>query len=116
MYICRLFHKDQPFEQIDARIIAEGQITIGRDPDADWILTDADGTLSRLHCTLAVTEKVVVVVAAWAIEPASAAATAALVISLRIEGLLCGTFRRWRHSSCRRAGDRDLGRSSKRGR
>lgn len=56
MYICRLFHKDHPFEQIDARFIAEGQITIGRDPDADWPLTDADGTLSRLHCTISVSE------------------------------------------------------------
>jgi predicted component of type VI protein secretion system len=54
MFFCRLFHRDQPFEQIDARLIGEGEITVGRDPSADWRLNDPDGTLSRIHCTLAV--------------------------------------------------------------
>ena len=54
MFFCRLFHRDQPFEEIDARLIGEGEITVGRDPSADWRLTDTDGTLSRIHCTLAV--------------------------------------------------------------
>ncbi len=54
MFFCRLFHRDQPFEQIDARFLGEGQITVGRDPDADWRLHDPDGTLSRIHCTLSV--------------------------------------------------------------
>lgn len=54
MFFCRLFHRDQPFEQIDARFIGEGEITVGRDPSADWRLHDPDGTLSRIHCTLAV--------------------------------------------------------------
>ncbi len=53
MFYCRLFHRDQPFEQIDARLIEAGTITVGRDPAADWRLDDADGTLSRIHCTLA---------------------------------------------------------------
>ena len=54
MYICRLFHRDQPFEQIDARLLAEGRLTVGRDPSADWALDDPAATLSRLHCVLAV--------------------------------------------------------------
>ncbi len=54
MYICRLFHRDRPFEQIEARLIAHGRLTIGRDPSVDWPLGEADGALSRLHCTLAV--------------------------------------------------------------
>lgn len=54
MFFCRLFHRDQPFEQIDARLIDGGEISIGRDQAADWRLTDSDGTLSRIHCTLAV--------------------------------------------------------------
>lgn len=54
MFYCRLFRRDQPFEQIDARLIGEGSVTLGRDPSADWRLDDADGALSRLHCTLAV--------------------------------------------------------------
>jgi predicted component of type VI protein secretion system len=53
MFYCRLFHRDHPFEQIDARLIEGGKITVGRDPAADWRLDDADGTLSRIHCTLA---------------------------------------------------------------
>jgi predicted component of type VI protein secretion system len=54
MFFCRLFHRDQPFEQIDARYIGEGEITVGRDASADWRLNDPDGTLSRIHCTLTV--------------------------------------------------------------
>lgn len=54
MFFCRLFHRDRPFEQIDARLVGEGQITIGRAPSADWQLNDPDGTLSRIHCTLSV--------------------------------------------------------------
>jgi predicted component of type VI protein secretion system len=53
MFICRLFHQDQPFEQMEARLLSEGEMTIGRDPAADWTLTDSDGTLSRIHCILA---------------------------------------------------------------
>lgn len=54
MFVCRLFHRDQPFEQVDARFIADGQMTLGRDPSADWTLADPEGVLSRIHCTLAV--------------------------------------------------------------
>jgi type VI secretion system FHA domain protein len=54
MYICRLFHHERPFEQIDARLLTEGAITIGRDPTADWPLPDPQATLSRIHCTLTV--------------------------------------------------------------
>lgn len=54
MYICRLFHHERPFEQIDARLLTEGAMTIGRDPTADWPLPDPQATLSRIHCTLTV--------------------------------------------------------------
>jgi predicted component of type VI protein secretion system len=53
MFIFRLFHRDRPFEQVDSRLFAEGSLTIGRDPAADWPLDDAEGTLSRIHCCLA---------------------------------------------------------------
>jgi len=49
MYIFRVFHRDRPFEQIDARILADGELSIGRDPQADWQIASADGTLSRVH-------------------------------------------------------------------
>lgn len=54
MYICRLFHRDRPFEQLEARLLAEGRITLGRDPAADWPLDDGAGALSRIHCELSV--------------------------------------------------------------
>ena len=54
MYVCRLFHRDRPFEQVEARVLGEGRITLGRDPAADWTVTAPDGVLSRLHCTLSV--------------------------------------------------------------
>jgi predicted component of type VI protein secretion system len=54
MFICRLFHRDRPFEQIEARLLADGATTVGRDPNADWPLPDPEATLSRLHCTLTV--------------------------------------------------------------
>lgn len=52
MFILRLFHRDNPFEQVEARILAEGELRLGRDPAADWPLVDPDGILSRVHCTL----------------------------------------------------------------
>ncbi len=56
MFMCRLFHRDQPFQQIDARLLASGELTIGRDPSADWPLDDSGGVLSRIHCTLRVVD------------------------------------------------------------
>ena len=53
-YVCRLFHKDRPFEPLESRIFAEGRLTIGRDPAADWRIEDAEGVLSRIHCTLTI--------------------------------------------------------------
>lgn len=54
MYLCRLFHRNQPFVQVDARLIAEGEVSIGRDPAADWSVSDPEGLLSRVHASLGV--------------------------------------------------------------
>jgi len=56
MFICRLFHRDHPFEQLEARLLADGRITLGRDTAADWPLEAADAAVSRVHCTLFVEE------------------------------------------------------------
>lgn len=56
MYILRLFDRNDPFRQIDARPLDTGELTIGRDPSADWMIADPDRALSRLHCALAVAE------------------------------------------------------------
>lgn len=52
MYICRLFHRDRPLEQVDARLIADVPVSLGRDPGADWPVDDPASTLSRRHCVL----------------------------------------------------------------
>jgi predicted component of type VI protein secretion system len=54
MYTLRLFHQDEPFQQIEARILADGALCVGRDAEADWALPDESRTLSRRHCTFAV--------------------------------------------------------------
>ena len=56
MYTLRLFHQTDPFNQLEARPFADGELTIGRDPAADWAIEDGERELSRLHCTLAVRE------------------------------------------------------------
>jgi predicted component of type VI protein secretion system len=55
-FTCRLYLRDEPYEPIDVRTISTSQITLGRDPSADWRLPDPDGAISRIHCTLRVLE------------------------------------------------------------
>lgn len=54
MFTLRLFHQDEPFQQIEARQLADGALCVGRDASADWALADESRTLSRRHCTFAV--------------------------------------------------------------
>lgn len=49
----RLFHQSDPFRQIEARVMPEGELTIGRDAAADWVIPDPDRAVSRLHCVVA---------------------------------------------------------------
>lgn len=53
MVTLRLFHQSDPFRQIASRALAEGELTIGRDAAADWIIADPDRAVSRLHCVVA---------------------------------------------------------------
>lgn len=52
MVTLRLFHQSNPFEQIEARPLEDGEISLGRDLLADWTLSDPSRLLSRRHCTL----------------------------------------------------------------
>lgn len=52
MITLRLFHKDAPARQIDSYIMGDGDVTIGRDPQAVWVIDDPDLLLSRFHCTI----------------------------------------------------------------
>jgi predicted component of type VI protein secretion system len=57
MVTLRLFHNANPFHPIDSRVVAEGEIAIGRDPAADWHIEDAACELSRRHCAILVSEE-----------------------------------------------------------
>ncbi len=54
MYIFKLFEKDQLHQPIDARFLQEGTLTIGRDPQADWVINDPVCEISRSHCAFSV--------------------------------------------------------------
>ena len=50
MYIFKLYEKDQPLDAIDARLLQDGLLRIGRDPQADWVIHDPSCEISRWHC------------------------------------------------------------------
>jgi predicted component of type VI protein secretion system len=52
MYKLQLFDAADPPQLIDARLFAEGGMTIGRDPRANWSIEDPECALSRWHCEL----------------------------------------------------------------
>jgi predicted component of type VI protein secretion system len=56
MTTLRLFHRNDPFRQIEAREVADGELVIGRDPGSGWTIEDPSMTLSRRHCVIALSE------------------------------------------------------------
>lgn len=52
MYIVHLFEKDDRSSPVDARLLVEGDLTIGRDPASDWVMIDPNREISRRHCIL----------------------------------------------------------------
>lgn len=54
MYMLQLFDADNMITPLDARLIRDGILRIGRDADADWAIADPDCALSRAHCELMV--------------------------------------------------------------
>ncbi|WP_010161144.1 type VI secretion system-associated FHA domain protein [Sphingomonas sp. PAMC 26617] len=54
MYMLQLFDAANELQPIDARLMRDGLIRIGRDSAADWTIADPDCELSRSHCELAV--------------------------------------------------------------
>jgi predicted component of type VI protein secretion system len=52
MITLRLFREDDLQRQLDAYILGDGEVTIGRDAAAIWVIEDPDRRLSRLHCTV----------------------------------------------------------------
>ena len=54
MYMLQLFDVDDAVQPIDARLLRDGAISIGRDTKCDWPIADPDRALSREHCEVAV--------------------------------------------------------------
>lgn len=54
MYMLQLFDRANEVQPIDARLLRDGVLRIGRDSTADWSIADPDFELSRAHCELAV--------------------------------------------------------------
>ncbi len=52
MITLRLFREEDRNRQLDAYILGDGDVTIGRDASAIWVIDDPDRRLSRLHCTI----------------------------------------------------------------
>jgi predicted component of type VI protein secretion system len=53
MYMLQLFDVDDSVQPIDARLLRDGAISIGRDTKCDWPIADPDRALSREHCEVA---------------------------------------------------------------
>lgn len=54
MYILRLFQTEISAQPIDARLLRDGKLSIGRDPSADWVMHDPECRISRWHCELSI--------------------------------------------------------------
>lgn len=52
MITLRLFKAADPFQQVEARPLDEGEVSIGRDPASGWAINDSSGALSRRHCVV----------------------------------------------------------------
>ena len=52
MYMLQLFDAADPLHPVDARLLRDGVLRIGRDPAADWTIADAERAISRAHCEL----------------------------------------------------------------
>lgn len=54
MYIFRLFDQADPLNPVDARLLQDGVLRIGRDPTADWVIVDPACEVSRQHLEVGV--------------------------------------------------------------
>ena len=52
----QLFDAADELHPIDARLLRDGIMRIGRDQNADWTIVDADRAISRAHCELEATD------------------------------------------------------------
>jgi predicted component of type VI protein secretion system len=54
MVTLRLIDERDPFRPTASRELTSGEMSVGRDPGADWRIDDPERRLSRIHCVFAV--------------------------------------------------------------
>lgn len=54
MYLLQLFDQHDAAQPVDARLLREGVMRIGRDHAADWPIADPECALSRAHCDVSI--------------------------------------------------------------
>lgn len=54
MYMLQLFDRSDEIHPVDARLLRDGVLRVGRDNGADWSIVDPNCALSRTHCEFAV--------------------------------------------------------------
>ena len=54
MYMLQLFDREDEIHPLDARLLRDGRLRVGRDNSADWSISDPHCALSRTHCEFAV--------------------------------------------------------------
>ncbi|WP_428630327.1 type VI secretion system-associated FHA domain protein [Sphingopyxis sp.] len=54
MYMLQLFERGDEIHPVDAKLLREGVLRVGRDKSADWSIPDPNCALSRTHCEFAV--------------------------------------------------------------
>lgn len=50
MFMLQLFDKHDDLHPVDARLLRQGTLRVGRDRDADWTIVDPECAISRTHC------------------------------------------------------------------
>lgn len=56
MHTLKLYHRADPNRPLGTRTLVQGDLAIGRDEHAGWVITDPTAQVSRLHCILAVAD------------------------------------------------------------
>lgn len=54
MFMLQLFERGDEIHPVDARLLREGVLRVGRDKNADWSIADPNCALSRTHCEFVV--------------------------------------------------------------
>ncbi|MBE1529713.1 putative component of type VI protein secretion system [Sphingopyxis sp. OAS728] len=57
MYMLQLFDSSDDVHPVDARLLRDGLLRVGRDKGADWSIVDPQCALSRTHCEFAVADQ-----------------------------------------------------------